>query len=231
MSINIQKRDLVIPGEVLASGNYISGSNTVKEGEEILATKVGLADIASNRISVVALEGCYIPSVDDTVVGRVRDIGLSGWDVDIDAPYHAMLPVSEAVDRRKEHVRRDLSNILSVGDMIISKIIAFDRTRDPLLTIRGQGLGRITSGRIIKISSSKVPRLIGRKGSMISMIKKETESQIIVGQNGRILVSSKSPPKEQVAIAAIYKIEREAHLNGLTDRVRETIRRNKKDGT
>lgn len=231
MPINVQKREIVIPGELLADGKYLAGANTIREGNAIYATKVGLANIEGNRIMVVALAGCYVPAVGDQVIGRVTDIGLSGWQVDIDAPYPAMLPASEAISHRQEHLKQDLAKILDVGDLIIAKILAFDRTRDPLLTIRGQGLGRITSGRVIKISPAKVPRLIGRKGSMISMIKKETGCQVIVGQNGRVLVSSRSPIREQIAIAAIYKIEREAHIEGLTDRVREMIRRMVKDAS
>jgi exosome complex component RRP4 len=225
MPLNVQRREIVIPGELLADGKYLAGANTIKEGDAIYATRVGLANIEGNRIAVVALAGCYIPAVGDQVIGRIVDIGLSGWQVDIDAPYPAMLPASEAVDHRQEHLKQDLTRILDVGDLITAKVLAFDRTRDPLLTIKDQGLGRITSGRVVKISPAKVPRLIGRKGSMISMIKRETGCQVIVGKNGRILVSSRYPFREQVAVAAIYKIDREAHIEGLTDRVREMIRR------
>ncbi|MBS7644717.1 MAG: exosome complex RNA-binding protein Rrp4 [Candidatus Bathyarchaeia archaeon] len=231
MPLNVQNREIVIPGELLADGKYLAGANTIKEGDAIYATKVGLANIEGNRITVVALAGCYIPAVGDQVIGRIVDIGLSGWQVDIDAPYPAMLPASEAADHRQEHLKQDLTRILDVGDLIIGKVLAFDRTRDPLLTIKGQGLGRITSGRVIKISPAKVPRLIGRKGSMINMIKRETGCQVIVGKNGRVLVSSRYPLREQVAVAAIYKIEREAHIEGLTDRVREMIRRMVRDAS
>ncbi len=228
MPINVKKKQIVTPGEVLAEGDYAIGYNTQRKGKTISATKIGLAEIGENRISVVGLSGCYIPAVDDQVIGQVEGIGLFGWQIDIDAPYSATLQASEAVDRRQEGTKQDLSTILAMGDLIIAKILAFDRTRDPLLSIKGKGLGRITSGRIVRISPAKVPRLIGRKGSMIHMIKKEADCQIIVGQNGRILVSSGSPIKEQAAIVAICKIEQEAHLEGLTDRVREMIRSDKK---
>ncbi|MEM2123243.1 MAG: exosome complex RNA-binding protein Rrp4 [Candidatus Bathyarchaeia archaeon] len=231
LPLNVQKREIVIPGELLADGKYLAGANTMKEGDFVYATRVGLANIEGNRIIVVPLAGCYVPNIGDQVIGRIVDIGLSAWEVDIDAPYPAMLPASEAVNHRQEHLKQDLARILDVGDLITAKVLAFDRTRDPLLTIKDQGLGRITSGRVIKISPAKVPRLIGRKGSMINMIKKETGCQVIVGKNGRILVSSRYPLREQVAVAAIYKIEREAHIEGLTDRVREMIRRMVKDAS
>jgi exosome complex component RRP4 len=69
--------------------------------------------------------------------------------------------------------------------------------------------------------------VIGKKGSMISMIKQETGCHIILGQNGVILVTGKNPEDEELAIMAIHKIEEEAHTTGLTDRILQMIRREK----
>lgn len=176
----------------------------------------------SNRVFVVPLKGGYIPRVGDLVAGRVVDIGLSGWSVDIRAPYEAMLPASETPGPRGPR-RQDLSSSFGVGDMLLAEVLAFDRTRDPLLTAKGPGLGKVATGRVVEISAAKIPRLIGRKGSMISMLKKETDCQIMVGQNGVVLVWGKSPENERVAVEAIYMIEQEAHTRGLTDRIRDMI--------
>lgn len=83
--------------------------------------------------------------------------------------------------------------------------------------------GPLRGGQIIKITSSKVPRVIGKGGSMINMIKKLTQSRIIVGQNGWIWISSKNPELEKLAIEAILKIERESHTRGLTDRIKNML--------
>jgi exosome complex component RRP4 len=96
-----------------------------------------------------------------------------------------------------------------------------------MLSIRDEGLGRITRGRIVEITPSKIPRLIGKKGSMISMLKRETECNITVAQNGIALINCKNPKDEELAINAVRKIEAEAHLRGLTDRVSEMIRKEK----
>lgn len=101
--------------------------------------------------------------------------------------------------------------------------MAFDRTRDPLLTIKGPGLGKVSTGRVVEIAAAKIPRLIGRKGSMISMLKHETGCQITVGRNGVVLVWGKTPESERVAVEAIYMVEKEAHTRGLTDRIRDMI--------
>ncbi|MEM2734784.1 MAG: KH domain-containing protein, partial [Candidatus Bathyarchaeia archaeon] len=71
----------------------------------------------------------------------------------------------------------------------------------------------------------KIPRLIGRKGSMITMLKRETGCRIIVGQNGVVLISGRDDRAERAAVEAIYKIEREAHTQGLTDEIKEMLRK------
>ncbi len=230
MTVYVQNRELVIPGEVLTDGGFTAGANTYLQDQKIYASKIGLAEISENRVSVVPLKGCYIPHVDDQVIGRITDIGLSGWQVDLAAPYPAMLPASEAIRRPRSDTKPELSRILDTGDLIVAKVIAFDRTRDPLLSIKGPGLGRVTAGRVVKISPTKIPRLIGRKGSMVDMIKKETGSQIVIGQNGVVLISNKIPAYERITISAIHKIEREAHTERLTDRVKEMIRRKMENG-
>jgi exosome complex component RRP4 len=111
--------------------------------------------------------------------------------------------------------------------MVIAKIVAYDRTRDPQLTILERGLGKITRGQILEITPTKIPRVIGKQGSMISMLKQETGCQIEIGQNGRILVNGKTPEDERLGVMAIRKIEQEAHTTGLTDRVTEMLRKEK----
>jgi exosome complex component RRP4 len=224
MSISVDRKALVAPGELLAEGAFFPGENTYRDGNRIFASRVGLADVIGNKIMVVPLKGCYIPRVDDFVIGRIVDIGMSGWTVDIDGPYPAMLPASEASGgSRFPRERKDLSRIYNVGDLVMAAVIAFDRTRDPLLSARDRGLGRVTSGRVVRITPAKIPRIIGKKGSMISMLKNETGSQITVGQNGVVLVSGRNPESERVAVEALYMIEREAHTRGLTDRVKAMI--------
>ena len=224
LTVSTERKQLVGPGELLAEGPYFAGENTYREGSKIFSSRVGLSELIGNRFIVVPVKGAYIPQIDDIVVGRVTDIGMSGWQVDIDAPYPAMLPASETpLQRGRDSGRRDLGHIYGVGDVMIAQVIAFDRTRDPLLTTKGRGLGKINSGRVARITPAKIPRIIGKKGSMITMLKKETETDVIPGQNGVILVTGKNPDQERIAVEAIYMIEREAHTSGLTDRVKAMI--------
>ena len=229
MSTFYEKRQLVLPGDLLAEGDYITGENTYKEDDKIYATRIGLVDYDNKRIYVVALKSFYIPAVGDTVIGKVTEVGMSSWTVDINAPYLATLRAADVLDRSFKPRKDELPSIFDVNDLIIAKIVSYDRTCDPLLTVREPGLGKISRGQVIEITPTKIPRVIGRKGSMVNMIKDETGCQISIGQNGLILINGKTPEDERIAIMAIRKIEEEAHTSGLTDRITEMIRRKKKE--
>lgn len=227
MPVFYENKQLVTPGDLLAEDDYISGENTFKDGKKIYATRVGLFGHEDKRVHVVALKSFYLPVVGDTIIGKVLEVTLGGWVVDIRAPYVAMLRASDALERSFKPQKDDLPSIFDVGDTLVANIVAYDRTRDPLLTVLERGLGKIARGQVIEITPTKIPRVIGKQGSMVNTIKQETGCQITIGQNGRILVSGKSPEDERLAIMAIRKIEEEAHISGLTDRVTEMLRKEK----
>ncbi|MEM2648417.1 MAG: exosome complex RNA-binding protein Rrp4 [Candidatus Bathyarchaeia archaeon] len=222
-----ENRQIVTPGDLLAEGDYISGNNTYKSGNRIYASRLGLVEYQGKTVQVIALNAVYIPSPGDQVIGRIEDVNINGWIVDVNSPYKALLRVNDAINKPFRQQKYDLTSFLDVGDLILAKVIAFDRTMDPLLTIREPGLGKITQGQIVKVSPAKIPRIIGRRASMINLLKRETECKITVGQNGIILVSGPTPEHEKLAILAIEKIAQEAHTSGLTDRIAEMIRREK----
>ncbi|MEM3672780.1 MAG: exosome complex RNA-binding protein Rrp4 [Candidatus Bathyarchaeia archaeon] len=222
-----ERRQLVTPGDLIAEGDYIAGENTYKEDNKIYASRIGLVDYEDKKVNVVALRAFYIPRVGDTVIGTVVEVGFNGWVVDINSPYSALLRASDVLGRPFRPQKDELSQVLDVGDLIVAKIVAYDRTHDPQLTVGEPGLGKITRGEIVKVTPTKIPRVIGRKGSMISMIKQETGCQIILGLNGIILVTGKNLEDEQLAIMAIRKIEEESHTSGLTDRIVQMLREEK----
>ena len=157
-----ERRQLVTPGDLLAEGDYIAGENTYKEGNRIYSQKLGLVDFDDKKVFVVPLRGRYIPKVGDIVVGQVTDVSLNGWSVDINSPYKAVLSVPDVTGKSFSPKLDSLTKILGVGEVVIGKITAFDRTRDPTLTIKGAGLGKVGDGLIVNLTPTKVPRLIGR---------------------------------------------------------------------
>ncbi len=223
MTFHFENKQIVAPGDLLAEGDYATGENTFKEENKIFAIRLGLVQYEGKKVSVVALNTFYVPAIGDQVIGKVIEASMSGWDVDINAPYIASLRASEVLNKPFRPQRDDLTKILDIGDLVLAKIIQFDRTHDPSLTVQEPGLGKIAQGQIVKVSPAKIPRIIGRKASMITMLKKETGCRITVGQNGIILISGGNPEDERLAMMAVQKIEQEAHTSGLTDRVSEMI--------
>jgi exosome complex component RRP4 len=220
-----ENRQIVTPGDLLAEGDYIAGNNTYKQDVKVYASRLGLVEYKGKKVDVVALNTFYIPSLGDLVIGKITEVNMHGWTVDINSPYVAILRTSEALNRPFRPQRDELAEFLDVGDMILAKVISFDRTRDPNLTIREPDLGKIRHGQMVRVSPAKIPRVIGRKGSMIGMLKRETSCNITVGQNGLVYVSGRNREDERIAVLAIKKIEEEAHTSGLTDRVTDMVKK------
>ena len=225
MPVFYEKKQLVAPGDLLAEGDYVPGDSTYKENEKIYANRLGLVDYNGRRVNVVALKAFYVPAPGDTVIGKVVETTPGGWVIDIKAPHLARLRASDVVERSFKPETTDLPSIFDVGDLIIANVVASDRTRDPLLTVREPGLGKIMRGQLVEVTPTKIPRVIGRQGSMVGMIKRETGCQLTIGQNGLILITGRSPKDERLAFMALRKIEAESHTSGLTDRVTEMIKK------
>ena len=227
MPIFFEKKQLVTPGELLAEGEYLPGENSYMEQNKIYASRIGLVDTDNKKVNVVALRAFYVPKMGDIIIGSVAEVGFNGWTVDIKSPYTALLRASDVLSRPFKPQNDELSAVLNAGDLIVAKIASYDRAHDPQLTVGEPGLGKITRGQILHVTPTKIPRIIGRKGSMISMIKQETNCQIILGLNGVILVTGKNLEEEDLAIKAIKKIEEESHTTGLTDRITQLLKESK----
>ena len=222
-----EKRQVVTPGELVAEGDYIPGENTYQEGNKLFASRIGLVDYENKKVNVVALKAFYVPKLGDIIIGTITEVGFNGWTVDINAPYLALLRASDVLSRPYKPQQDDLPTFLDTGDLIVAKIVSYDRTHDPQLTVGEPGLGKITRGEIMKVTPTKIPRIIGRKGSMISMINQETNCNIILGLNGVVLITGKTVEDEQLAMMAIRKIEDESHTSGLTDRITQMLKEEK----
>jgi exosome complex component RRP4 len=205
--IYANNKDLVVPGMLLAEGDYINEDGTHKDRGKIYASVVGICYVDHRKIRVVALEGKYIPKPGDTIIGVVTGERLSGWAVDINSPYDASL------SQRDIQIGR--FDTLKVGDLVSAKIVRVTETFDISLYAK-RPHGRLNEGILVEIHSSRVPRLIGRKGSMIKLIKEKTGSIISVGQNGLVWIRGGN---EGLAAQACQMVDREAHIPGLTDRV------------
>ncbi len=226
--VYVENRQLVIPGEVLAEGDIeVTSPFIYRLGNKWYSSIIGLVDVQDNKLNIIPLEGYYFPKVGDLVIGLVIDIGITNWIVDIRAPYKALMNASDVLNRQFNPIQDDLRRYFDVGDYVLAKIALFDRVHNPVLTLKDKGLGKIVSGKIVEIAPSRVPRVIGKRRSMLNMLIEETGCDIVVAQNGRIWINCKDEQLEDILILALKKIELEAHTTGLTDRVRNFIREEK----
>jgi len=217
-------RQIVVPGEFLMKAPMKPGIGTYSRGGEIFASTVGVLSVHGNYVNVIPLSGKYIPRVGDVIIGKIIDIAPTNWLVDINAPYPAPLHISGTPWRVE---MGETQKYLDLGDMILCEVEAVDETKRIMVTMSKPGCKKLTDGEIIEITPTKVPRVIGRGGSMINLLKNYTKCRIYVGQNGRIWLEG-SVEQIALAILAIRKIEEESHLLGLTDAVKDFLEKHTK---
>jgi exosome complex component RRP4 len=217
------KRRYVVPGDKIADGNFRPLMNVIRAGNSIIATRIGIAETGREGIKVIPLSGIYIPRVNDIVIGKIVDHSSLSWEVDVNSCFSAHLPAQDVFGRDFSPARDDMGRQLAVGDLIAARIIAFDRTRDPMLTVQDKDLGKIPHGELLKISATRVPRLIGKRGSMIQTIEQATQTRVLIGQNGIIVVMGRNSDGVKLAMRAIKMVEDEAHTANLTQRVKTLL--------
>ena len=193
---------IVVPGELLAGSPQRIEFAYVENGRTY-SSVLGLFDEANPR--VIPLEGPYMPAQYDIIVGIVNEVKFAGYNIDINSPYRGFL---SAKDSRYEH---------KLGDVISAKIVEVDEVKNVDL----EGARSLKDGEIIEIRPAKIPRVIGKKNSMLDLIRDATKSEIFVGKNGRIWIRGGN---SALAARTILKVEKEAHTTGLTERISDFLK-------
>jgi len=219
-------RKLVIPGEVIVKGEeYLPGEGTEKRDGNIVSNIYGLSEESKDLVKVIPLSGVYRARRGNVVIGKVENLTFNGWVINIDTAENAFLPLSEVPTFVN---KGNLEEVLDMGDMVVAKIRDVGKRNVDLTIKAGRGFGRIEGGMIIKVNSSKVPRIIGKEGSMVNLIKQETGCNITIGQNGLIWVSGDKIDNELFAKKAILFVTERSYIEGLTDELKKWFKENKK---
>ncbi len=210
------EKDFVVPGEkIVESMDYIPGRNCFRDGNAIKSKKIGIVSIANRVISIIPLNGTYMPKVGDMILGEVIDIQSNGWVVDIGIAHSAYLPLS-GIREFIDTTRTQLNSVYNVGDLMYARVSNLVGPDSIHLSMDDVRCRKLRAGRVLEINAAKVPRLIGREGSMIRMIKDKTRCNICVGQNGMIWMDGEN---QDMALEAIREIERLPQQDGLTDKI------------
>ncbi len=195
--------EIIMPGEQIAD-KPLRLSYGYIENEKTYSTVLGL----KRDDKVIPLKGPYEARFGDYIIGAVSDVKFSGYNIEMNTAYSAFLP--DRLIREK----------LDFGDIIFAKVMNINEVKDIDL---GQ-VRVLKKGEILKVLPVKIPRIIGRDNSMITLIRDATECSIFVGKNGFIWISEKG--NINLAVSAIRKIAREAHTAGLTDKMEKYLKEN-----
>lgn len=216
----VQDREIVVPGQILASGmGFVPAGGIYRDGEKIISQYTGAVSVANRVIKVIPLRGRYAPKRGDIVIGKIIDVSFSNWFVDIGCSNLAALSNREIEEFTERGT--DLSQIYTFGDYIVAKISNVNRSGIDL-TMKEHGLRKLSGGILLHVDSPKVPRIIGKQGSMITLIKEKTGCRITVGQNGLVWIQG-TPEQEQLAVEVIHKVNSEGHREGLTEEIEKFL--------
>jgi len=220
------KKEIVIPGEIISKGSdFLPGDWTMKQGDNIIAIRLGIVEKYDKIIKIIPITGVYIPRRGNTIIGEIKDITMNGWMVDIGGPYSAFLPLRECPGFIEQN---DMENVYGIGELIVTRIFDVKRTSiDLTMKSRDRELGKIQDGMIVRVNPHRVPRVIGKEGSMINLIKNASNCYITVGQNGLIWINGESIENQAFAKRIIEYIVDNTITEGLTENVEKWIVENK----
>jgi len=193
------EKQLILPGAIAATTPRRMDGCYVDDGK----TFVSVVSLKAGD-KIIPLKGHYVPRIGDYIIGIISEERFSGYEVDINAPFPSTISA------------RDIRETFQVGDVVSAKV----RMVDEVHTAQLVEPRKLFAGRLIEIESVKVPRVIGRNGSMLALIKEYTGSDIFVGKNGRIYTKNGDIA---LSVMALLKISSEAHTSGLTDRIKEML--------
>jgi exosome complex component RRP4 len=211
---------LVLPGDEIPDRGLQPGFGTYRVGKRLYASVMGYATWREPFVRVVPFAGRYNPKPHDVIVGIVQDVQKTFYLLDIDASRWAPLHTSGTP---WEPGPGELDQYLRIGDSVLVAVENLDATGKIGVTMKGDDLGKLTGGTILTISPAKIPRVIGKGGSMIHTITRMTGTRVAVGQNGRIWVDG--PPDGIHRVRECLRIiEQEGQRPGLTERIEEFLR-------
>jgi exosome complex component RRP4 len=216
-------REIVVPGETIAADDHRPGLGSYRTEGQVISATLGIKNVDNTYASVIPLGGQYIPRVGDVVIGQIEDVGPSNWLIEINSPYPAPMHVNEV----PWHVEfGETTDYMKAGDAVIVRVARVTEVGRVQVSMEGPGLRKLQGGHLIDIPHSKVPRVIGTKGSMISLIKKYTACRLVVGQNGRIWIDGDAQDI-LIAMGAIQMIADQSHVHGLTNNVKTYLQKAK----
>lgn len=198
---------IVLPGELLLDKVTKLGTNVFTKDNNVYSSVLGIYNGSNDYISVIPLNGPYVPEINDAIVCVVKNVTNNGYIVDVNSHTNCFLP--------KSLITRELK----IGQILFARVKAVvDNDVTEL-----DNVNILPLGNIISVSSVKIPRIIGKNDSMLNVLKTHTQSNILVGKNGWIWFISK---KENLLKNAINTIIENSQKSNLTNTIETYLKNN-----
>ena len=191
-------KTIVVPGELI-SDKVERGSGIYIENEKTYSKYLGVL-YQGEDTQVVPLNGKYTPKEGDQIIGMITSQDMNGYILDVKS-YH--MPYVH---------KRSIKTELKPGDLMLCQVIGVNEIKDMTIDIQA----KLEDGILLNVSAKKVPRVIGKHRSMITLLEKFSGSKILVGANGNIFVQDGKPSIVKNALEVISKY---SHVDNLTDKM------------
>ena len=195
---------------IVVSGEYISDSDKkINEGVyrkdgKIYSLYTGVLYDNEFGIKVVPLNGKYASKIGDVIIGRVVSEENFFFVLDVNCPKTITLS------------KREVDLTLNPEDYLLLRVTSVNEVKEIAVEI----ISKLYNGNACSINSKKVPRVIGKSKSMLSLIEKYSESKVVVGANGYVYILGGNV---ELVKKALDKIEKYSHVDNLTSSMEEYL--------
>ena len=177
---------LVTPGEAIgASSGARAGTGTVKQGQDIISTKLGWVKENNGVLFVEPIHSSYLPRSGDLVIGIIESVRNNLWFAEVNGPFNGLLPMSLAPWKVEFGAAREH---MDIGDVMLARVQEVDEAHNIVLTMKGVGLRKLKEGAVLELPVNLIKLIRNDNERILNVFKESSDCRLIVGDNGRIWV-------------------------------------------
>jgi len=211
---------LVTPGEAIgASSGVRAGTGTLKQGNEIISTKLGWAKENNGVVFVDPIYSAYLPRSGDLVIGIVESVRNNLWFAEVNGPFNGLLPMSLAPWKVEFGAAREH---MDIGDVMLARVQEVDEAHNIVITMKGVGLRKLKEGTVLDLPVNLVKLVRSDNDSILNSLKEASDCRIIVADNGRMWVDG-SPENISMVRDAIDLLRSSGHMSNVTDVISQFV--------